>query len=218
MTPETRQRGLMDLNTFNWKKVFSIALQIFCSAVFLFYLLWETLIYFLFFAFGSSSSEEQAYPFWLEKTFEAMISSGYFSLIIANIIFAISFIASFFLKCSRWLCIILKYILKFSAIFTSIAGLGLMCLFIPGLFLVIISSKILSDWVDYLLLFIFFLYPTLIFLQPYYFRHFIFYHTPIVRQRKLLWLNIVPLGIFLLLIFFFSARISDAIKYSHLGS
>ncbi len=213
MTQETRQRGRMDLNTFNWKKVFSIALQIACSAAFLFYFLGEAILYILSLMFGGYTIENTADPFIkLKKYLYLFLLYSYPCIFIANIIFLLSCIASLFLKYSRWLRIIVKYALKFSTIFTSIAGLGLVCLLISDVLLAEEFSSTFNDGSSYLLLFIILFYPILIFLRPCYFRYFVFYRTPIVRQRRLLWLNMVPLSIFLILIVFFSARISDAIK------
>ncbi len=207
MTPETRQRGLMDLNTFNWKKTFLTVQQIACSAFFFLHILGQTFIYYLVFGLGSYFLKERSYPLGLKKILEAMILSGYVSLIIANIIFAISFITSFFLKYSRWLRIILKYTLKFNTIFTSIASLFLVCFTILDSLLEQGPSSNSNDWFDYSLTFVFCLYPILLFLQPCYFRYFIFYRTPIVRQRKLLWLNIVPSGILFVYLYFISLYI-----------
>ncbi len=202
----------MDLNTFNWKKVFSIALQIFCSAVFLLYFLLEIGLYFLCGFLSVYASENMAEPSRKMNYFYTIALVGYFSLIIANIIFAISFIAAFFLKYSRWLRIIIKYTLKFNTLFAFMAALGWVSLFIPDLFLEQGSSSNSNDWFDYSLIFVFCLYPILIFLQPCYFRYFVFYRTPIVRQRRLLWLNIVPSGILFVYLHFISLYIMAIIN------
>ncbi len=212
MTQETGQHGLMDLSTFKRKKLFSTALQIACSAVFLLYFLGETFVYFLFACLGVYISENTVDSSTLKEYAQAFFLLGFPCIIIANIIFAISFITSFFLKYSRKLRTIIKYILKLSTIFTSIAGLGWVCELISTLFSEKTSSKIFNDWFSYLLLLVFFLYSIILFLRPCYFRYFIFYHTPIVRQHKFLWLNIVPSGILFTCLYFISLYIMAIIN------
>ena len=180
----------MDLNTSKFKKYFSLAQQILCCAIFIGYFFFELFIHFLE-LLGIGLIEESQYTF-ATKIFANSFILSFLFLIARNIILAILLIVSFFFKFSKHLHTIIKWAFVVVFIFTSF----IFIVEIPFLIREIFTSE--NQWNMF---FFFLFYSILLFLQPCYYRYFIFYRTSIVKTPKLLWLNIVPIGILYMLTF-----------------
>ncbi len=222
MTQETGQHGLMDLNTFNWKKTFLTVQQIACCTIFLTYLCIEILLYsasILSLISFEAFEDNNLYSNFTSRFLKSFLFSIVL-LIIRNIALFIALIISFFLSLHK-LYSNFRYFFIFIFVSTLVIFLLWLSPIISNLFSIntfnlttlkktlafqlaspltfIISMTEIKKWYAIHTCIFYFSLVFLFFFQPCYYRYFVFYRTPIVRQRKLLWLNIVPLSILYML-------------------